>query len=72
MKTIDQVEYWGKSEWETIAGIAVKFPKNKKVDYVCMRSMRVETEFYQVFAELSDMKFNWLIKLWGKLNGIRA
>jgi len=69
-KEIEVVDYWGKSHWETIGNISVRFPDKKKVDWVCQRKIMIGSEFYQSFVNLNDMKFNWLIKLWGKLNNL--
>jgi hypothetical protein len=71
-KTIETVDYWGKSHWENIAGISMRFPKKPEepVDWVCQRKILVGSEYHQIFTNLGRMKFNWLIKLWCKLNNL--
>ena len=67
-KTIETVEYWGKSEWATIGLIAHNFGKD--TDWVCQKRIMVEGAYYQLFSNIKDCKYKWLLKLWIKLNNL--
>ena len=69
MKTIDFVETWKlKSPFSSLQ-IAQKV-NGKRVDWVMMKHKYVGPEWYQVFCNIEGMKFNWIIRLWSKINGL--
>jgi hypothetical protein len=66
MKEIDVVESWSKSAFTSIH-VAEKIG-GKAVDWVMQNRVFVGPEWYQMFSNIKGMKFNWLIRLWCKLN----
>lgn len=69
MKKIEYEETWNRKQPFTSLYVASK-KGDKPIDWVMMKHTYVGPEWYQVFANIKGMKFNWLIRLWSRLNGL--
>lgn len=67
-KQIKTMELWSKKERQYLAGISVL--SDKEVEWVAQKNIHTIDGWYYQFTDVKGMKFNWIIKLWAKLNNL--
>ena len=76
-KNNKEINFWGESEVEYAIRIAEvwsrkkieKPPFKEKGDWVAVFRILSGSEFVNYFTNIDKMRFNFLLKLWVKLNG---
>lgn len=67
-KEIETMELWSKTPMQKLGGLSIF--SDKKVEWVAQKSFMFEGDWYAHFTNVKGMRFNWLIKLWARLNGL--
>lgn len=70
MKKIEIVESWTKTKQPFSSIVISGKMGGKPVEWVMQKKTFVGPEWYQVFSNIKGMKFNWIIKIWCKLNNL--